>query len=86
MSNNKFNDIVRKFLLAENRHTPTLKNRLLTLEEMLGNIFGKNLAESRRLELAREQIRSIKRDVKRLEEENKNLQEQISILQESNKE
>jgi hypothetical protein len=86
MKNSKFSDLVRNFLVNENKDTPTLKSRLLTLEEILTNVFGRTIAESRRLEIAREQLRSIKRDIKRLEEENKNLQEQLIILQEANKE
>lgn len=91
MKFNKLNDITRKFLLNEaNQQDPTLKSRLMALEELLNNIAGKSLAEVRRLEIIKEQVKEIKRNVRRLEEknfileqENKQLQEKLTLLEES---
>lgn len=94
MKFNKLNDITRKFLLNEaNQQDPTLKSRLMALEELLSNISGKSLAEVRRLEIIKEQVKEIKRNVRRLEEknfileqENKQLQEKLTLLEESKEE
>jgi hypothetical protein len=94
MKFNKLNDITRKFLLNEaNQQDPTLKSRLMALEELLNNIAGKSLAEVRRLEIIKEQVKEIKRNVRRLEEknfileqENKQLQEKLTLLEESKEE
>jgi len=94
MKFNKLNDITRKFLLNEgSQQDPTVKSRLMALEELLNNISGKSLAEVRRLEIIKEQVKEIKRDVRRLEEknfileqENKQLQEKLTLLEESKEE
>jgi hypothetical protein len=76
-----------------NQQDPTLKSRLMALEELLNNIAGKSLAEVRRLEIIKEQVKEIKRNVRRLEEknfileqENKQLQEKLTLLEESKEE
>ena len=94
MKNSKLNDITRKFLLNEgNLASPTLKSRLMALEELLTKISGKSLTEFRRLEIIREQVKEIKRDVRKIEErnflleqENKQLQEKLTLLEESKEE
>ena len=94
MKLNKLNDITRKFLLNEgNESNPTLKSRLMALEELLSNISGKSLTEFRRLEIIREQVKEIKRNVRKieernfiLEEENKQLHEKLTLLEEGKEE
>jgi cell shape-determining protein MreC len=94
MKINKLNDLTRKFLLNEgDSSNPTLKSRLMALEELLSKISGKSLTEFRRLEIIREQVKEIKRDIRRIEErnfileqENKNLQEKLTLLEESKEE
>ena len=94
MKLNKLNDITRKFLLSEGgQQDPTLKSRLMALEELLSNISGKSLTEFRRLEIIKEQVKEIRRDVRRLEEknfileqENKQLQEKLTLLEEKKEE
>lgn len=90
MKNLKIDDIIRKFLLSEgNFDSPSLRSRISTLQELLSKISGKNLAESRRLEIVKEQVLSIRREVRKLEEqylvleeENKALQERLTLLEE----
>ena len=92
MSDSKLDNIIRKFLLLseEISSQPSVKSRFLALEELLSKVEGKNLTEFRRLEVAREQFRTIKKEVKKLEErnlvletENKELQEKLVLLEES---
>lgn len=94
MKNSKLNDITRKFLLNEgDLSAPTLKSRLMALEELLSKISGKSLTEFRRLEIIREQVKEIKRNVRKIEErnfileqENKQLQERLTLLEENKEE
>jgi len=84
MKNLKIDGIIRKFLISEgNFDNPSLRSRLSTLQELLNKISGKSLAESRRLEIIREQVFNIKREVRKLEEENKMLQEKLTLLEEN---
>lgn len=94
MKISKLNDITRKFLLNESDlSNPTIKSRLMALEELLTKISGKSLTEFRRLEIIREQVKELKRDIRKLEErnflleqENKNLQEKLTLLEENKEE
>lgn len=83
MKNSKLDNIVRKFLLNEGQaDNPSLRGRILTLEEMLANIMGRSLSEIRRLEVIREQVKAIKTAVRRLEERNTLLEEENNLLKE----
>lgn len=90
MKNSKLNDIVRNFLLAEGHTaTPSIKSRFLALEDLLSRISGRSLSEIRRLEIIGEQLRGLKKEIRRLEElksileeENKDLKERLTLLEE----
>jgi len=94
MKTTKFDTIVRNFLLNEGEKVrPSLKSRLLSLEEMISSLVGRSMSENRKLEIVKEQLSNLKRDVRRLEErnslleeENKQLQEKLTILEESKEE
>ena len=94
MKFDKLNDLTRKFLLNEGENSkPSLKSRLLALEEMLSSIVGRSVSENRKLEIIKEQVSSVKREVRRLEEknflleeENKQLQEKLTLLEENKEE
>jgi len=92
VSDSKLDNIIRKFLLLSEDASsqPSVKSRFLALEELLSKVEGKNLTEFRRLEVVKEQFRTIKKEVKKLEErnlvletENKELQEKLVLLEES---
>lgn len=84
------NDMTRDFLLNEgSSKEPSLKSYIQALEENLLKFEARTNTEARRLEIATEQIRGIKRHSRKLEEklfllesENNKLQEQLKILQE----
>lgn len=85
------NDMTRDFLLNEGgSKEPSLKSYIQALEENLLKFEARTNTEARRLEIATEQIRGIKRHSRKLEEklfllesENNKLQEQLKILQEA---
>jgi len=93
MKNSKLDDIIKKFLLSEGQiSVPSIKSRFLALEEMLAGFNGRTLSEIRRIEIIGEQLRGLKKEVRRLEEsksileeENKELKEKLTLL-ESNQE
>lgn len=94
MRSSKVNDVIRKFLVNEGvLPNPSIKSRLLALEDLLTRVEGKSLTEARKLEIIREQLKEVKREVKRLEEknflleqENKELQEKLTLLEEGREE
>lgn len=94
MKNSKLNDLVRNFLLSEGQiSSPSVKSRFLALEELLSRITGRTLSETRRLEIIREQLSGLKKEVRKLEEvksileeENIQLKEKLTLLEEQREE
>ena len=83
MKKHKLDKIVRDFILNEGDNSlPTLKSRISTLQEMVSSIIGKNITEQRKLEIIREQVSNIKKEVRRLEERNLFLEEENQLLHE----
>ena len=84
------NDMTREFLFNEGeKKEPSLKSYIQALEENLLKFESRTNTEARRLEIAAEQIRGIKRNARKLEEklfllenENVKLQEELNLLQE----
>ena len=87
----KLDEIIAKFIHSEGKFTePSLKSYIQSLEEIVSKIESKSMTESRRLEIMKEQIRGIRRQSRRLEEkysllesQNKELREQILVLEET---
>jgi len=86
----KLDEITRNFVLSEGNFTePSLKGYIQALEESLCKLQGKSMSESRRIEIAKEQLKGVRRQVRRLEEQkalletqNRELNEKLSILEE----
>lgn len=84
MKNNFNNNNVKKFLLSEGQISPpTLKSYIQALSEILSSLSPKTISDMRRLEIAKENIRNIQKFSNRLEEENRNLQERLRTLEET---
>jgi len=89
MKKEKLDSIVRNFLINEGKTPePSIKSRFLALEELLNKISGKSLTEVRRLEIIKEQISNLRKEVRKLvernlilEEENKELQEKLILIE-----
>ena len=82
MNYNKLNSITRKFLLGENK-IPSIHSYIQALGEALSKLSPKTKADSKRIEIAKSQLREIRRHTRRLEEQVKVLQEQVKVLEES---
>jgi len=76
------NAIARRFLLGEVKASPSIHSYIQSLNEIINNIAPKSQRDSRRLDIAKDQIREIKKLSRKLEERVQILEEQINILEE----
>lgn len=94
MSNKDLDKVIREFLLSEGQaSTPSVRSRFLALEDLLSRVTGRTLSEIRRLEIISEQLKGLKKEVRKLEEqnslleeENKKLTEKVSLLENNTEE
>jgi len=78
-----FRKLTRNFLLGEQRTRPTVRSYIQNLKEILDNFAPKTQTESRRLEIAKAQLREIKNLTRKLESRVVMLEEELKILEES---
>ena len=78
-----FRGMTKRFLLGETLDKPGLMSYIQSLEEIVYSIRPSSKSESRRLEIAKEQVRNIKRHSRRLTERVRTLEERISTLEEN---
>ena len=74
--------ITRRFLLGEALEELDTFSYIQSLEEALSNITT-NVSGGRRLKIAKEHLRNIRREVRKLNKKVVMLQEQINILEEN---
>lgn len=78
-----FDNMTRRFLMGESKgKEPGMMSHLQALEETLALLRPQRQSDHRRIEMAIENLRGIKRHYRRLEQENKSLQEKLSVLEE----
>ena len=75
--------MTREFLLGEGKK-PDWKAYIQSIEEALGSIRIRSQRDSRRVDLAKHNLKEIKRHLRRMEEQVTALEEQIKILDEQN--
>ncbi len=80
-----YNSMTRKFLLGEGRNPPSLRSYIQSLNELIVAFNPKTLTEKRRVEIALEHIREIKRHARKLEERVLMLEEKLQVLEEDKK-
>jgi len=71
------NDITRRFVLNEGHNPPSLASYIQSLQEIILSLSPRTQKEARRVEIAKNHLREIKKSVKRLEEKVKVLEEQL---------
>ncbi len=76
-----FRKMTREFLLGESRR-PDWKAYLQSIEEALGAIRIRSQRDSRRIELAKHNLKEIRRYMRRMEEQVTTLQEKLKVLEE----
>ena len=80
-----FDHITRKFLIGEGHSPPNMRSYVQSLSELLRNLNPKTQVEKRRVEIALEHIREIKRHTRKLEEKVLMLEEKLKVLEEVKK-
>ena len=73
--------ITRKFLLGES-YDPTVISSVQIIFEMLNGLRIVSQRDTNRVEIAKEQLIKVRRNIKKIQERNNNLQEQIETLEE----
>ena len=77
-----YDKITRRFLIGEAYEKPEPFSYIQSLEEILNNITT-NLCGKRRLQVAKEHLRNIRRSFRTLNNKVTTLEEQIKVLEES---
>jgi len=75
------NDLTRRFLMGESQ-APSIQSYLQSLKEIIGGIRPRSRVDERRLEMAHNHLREVKRHYRRLEEKVSVLEEQVKVLEE----
>ena len=74
--------MTREFLLGEAR-APSVGSYLQSISEVLGAITPRSQRDSRRIEIAKESLKEVRRHTRRLQERVTLLEEQVQVLEES---
>ena len=77
-----YDKITRRFLIGEAYEKPEPFSYIQSLEEILNNITT-NVGGKRRLQVAKEHLRNIRRSFRNLNNKVTTLEEQIKVLEES---
>ena len=75
--------MTRDFIMNEGRKSINWQALVQSVEEALGTIRTTSLRDSRRVELARHNIREIKRHLKKANERIETLEEELKLLEEN---
>ena len=85
-----FNDITRKFLIGEWKKNVSALSRARAIKEALESLKPRTIKERQRIEVALENLSHLRRGYRKLEEqnnflveENKQLNEKLTILEEN---
>jgi len=74
--------VTRKFLLGESHEPPSVYSYLQSLREILGNMRPSTASDRRRVEMAQNHLREIRRHSRKLQERVDLLEEQVRVLEE----
>jgi len=77
--------MTRKFLIGEGHNPPSVRSYVQSLSEILRNLNPKTQVEKRRVEIALEHVREIKRHTRKLEEKVLMLEGKSKVLEEDKK-
>ena len=77
-----YDKISRQFLLGEAYESPDVFSYIQSLEEALNNI-STNVTGQRRMKVAKEHLRNIRRSVRSLNKKMVTLEEQVKVLEEN---
>lgn len=85
-----FNNLARKFIIGEWKQSVSVMSRARAIKEALESLKPRTIKERQRIELALENLSHLRRGYRKLEEqnnflveENKQLNEKLTLLEES---
>lgn len=81
-----FRKMTRQFLMNEGKQQVNWQTLVQSIEEALSSIRTSSVRDSRRVELAKHNIKEIKRHLRKANERIETLEEQLRILEEGTKE
>lgn len=88
-----FNNLARKFIIGEWKQSVSVMSRARAIKEALESLKPRTIKERQRIELALENLSHLRRGYRKLEEqnnflveENKQLNEKLTLLEESKEE
>jgi hypothetical protein len=88
-----FNNLTRKFIIGEWKQSVSVMSRARAIKEALESLKPRTIKERQRIELALENLSHLRRGYRKLEEqnnflveENKQLNEKLTLLEESKEE
>ena len=73
----------RKFLINENLDEKTIFTYIQGLQEIISNLKPRTVSEKRRLQLAKQHIREVRKYARRMLNENLDLHEKLKLLEEN---
>ena len=73
----------RDFLLNEELDERSIFTYIQGLQEIISNLKPRTVSEKRRLQLAKQHIREVRKYARRIMNENMDLQEKLNLLEES---
>jgi uncharacterized protein (DUF3084 family) len=77
-----FRRLTRDFLLGETR-TPSLASYIQSISEVLDAVSPRSRTDERRIAMAKQSLREVRRQSRRLQERVNVLEEQVKVLEES---
>ena len=77
-----FRRLTREFLLGESS-TPSLASYIQSISEVLGSITPRSRTDERRIEVAKANLKEVRRHSRRLQERVNVLEEQVQVLEEA---
>jgi len=79
-----FYSMTKRFLLGEGKSKPSLASYVQSLSEIVDSFNPRSKTESRRVEIAKEHLREIRKRSRVLEERVSLLEERLHVLEEGN--
>ena len=73
----------RNFLINEELDEKSIFTYIQGLQEIISNLKPRTVTEKRRLQLAKQHIREVRKYARRMLNENMNLQEKLNLLEEN---
>ena len=82
-NNNSVDNIIWNFIKLKENVSPSIHSFLQSMTETLGALRPSRTSDVRRIEIAKSQLKEIRRHVNRLEEQVFTLEEQVKLLEEA---